>query len=98
MASAPVTARLPVGLAPHGTRPSRLANRTKKKSVITNGAYLAPVSCPMFAMAMSFRTKRTSPSIAAPKPLGAFSLARWRWSARPASHIDRNTSVAASTM
>ena len=67
----------------------------KKKSAMMSGANLAPVS-PMLAMAMSFRTKRTIPSIAAAKPFGAFCPARCRRSDRPASHIVRKTSTAAS--
>src|ERR1043166_7612900 len=67
----------------------------KKKSVMMSGANFFP-SCPMLAIAMSSRTKSTSPSTAAANPRGAFSPARCRASERPASFIVRKTSSAAS--
>ncbi len=41
-ASAAVTEMLPVGDAPHGSRPSRLQNRMKKNTATMYGTYFSP--------------------------------------------------------
>ena len=82
MASAPVTARLPVGDEPQGRRPSRLAIEDEEEQRHDERRELGARRAPMLAMAMSSRTKSTMPSIAPAKPLGAFWPARCRLSAR----------------
>jgi len=69
----------------------------KKNSVMMNGAYFAP-SCPMLAIAISFRTNSTSASTAPAKPPGALPSRCRRSRPRAAIRMTRNTIAAAIAM
>ena len=70
VASASVTARLPVDVAENGSNPNRAATRMKKKKLSSSGVNLRPSPWPISFSAISSRTKITRPSTAAATPVG----------------------------
>ena len=73
-ARAMVTAMLPVAVAEKGRSPKSAATRMKKKNESSRGVNLRPSPWPISFSAISSRTKSTSPSTAAAKPVGTPSL------------------------
>ena len=92
-ASVAVTARLPVTVEPYGMSPRMLAYRMKKKNAMMRGAYFGPISSPMLAMAISFRTNNTIDSIRLANPLGATPAFSARATPRAATFMVMKTSA-----